>query len=178
MGGLDGTITIQEPTDVSSIPTTGYGVTICPGVIGDLVTVPAVAADLDFPNVVVAGIPTGATILKAIPILHIARFVDSSAGENKINAASKTLRVKKSSGAWGTDDIVAFTFDQNGFLTAASAGRGGVTLIGADVKSEVDGNATYNFRSEETNRSDAIVAAGASLLLYDVQLTFRIEFSV
>jgi len=145
--------------------------------VEDTVTIPAVAADLDFPNVVVAGLPSGAVLTRVICILKCRAIRDSSGAANAINGVGKSIRVKKSTGAWNTDDVVAINFDDNQWAAAASAKEAGDVAVGDnDVKSEVDGNATYNFRSEETNRADAIVVDGASLVLHDVQMCIRVYF--
>lgn len=142
------------------------------------IAVPAVAADLTFPSVVVAGLPSGITIARADIVLVIGALLDTSSAENQIAAASKTLRVKLSSGAWGTDDIVAMTLVQNSLQVDADAYRGGAVLFGnTDIKSVVTADGTFNFRSEETNRSDAIVATGASLELLDVAIVVRVWFN-
>jgi hypothetical protein len=144
-----------------------------------VLAIPAVAADVAFPSVVVAGIPSGATILSAMAILVIGALLDTSAAENQVASASKTLRVKKSTGAWGTDDVVALTFSQNALECKASEYGGGRVLFGGtDVSSKVTGNGTYNFRSEETNRSDAVTATGASLELLDVVTIIRVLFAL
>lgn len=143
----------------------------------DKITIPGTAADLDFPDVVVSGLPSGATLKRVVAILTIRALLDTSTADNYIDAASKTLRVKKSTGAWGTDDLVAITFDENGLYCVASTKESGTALVGShDVKGEVDGDATYNFRSEETNRSDAISALADNLELYDVQVGLRVFY--
>lgn len=140
--------------------------------------VPAVAADLTFPDVVVSGLPSGITIAKADIALIIGALFDTSSSENQIAAASKTLRVKLAGDSWGTDDIIALTFVQNGLQIDADAYRGGVVLFGGiDIKSKMTADGTYNFRSEETNRSDAVVATGASLELLDVSVIIRVWFN-
>jgi len=143
-----------------------------------IVAVPAVAADLAFPDIIVAGLPTGISIARADLVLVIGALFDTSASENQIAAAAKTLRVKLSTGAWGTDDIVALTFVLNSLQVDADAYRGGTVLFGAtDIKSVITGNATYNFTSEETNRSDAVIATGANLELLDVSAVVRVWFN-
>lgn len=142
------------------------------------IAIPAVAADLTFPNVVVENLPSGLSIARADVVLVIGALFDTSASENQVAAASKTLRIKPSAGAYGTDDIVALTFIQNALQVDGDAYRGGPVLFGAtDVKSVVTGNGTYNFASEETNRSDAVVATGASLELLDVSVVIRVWFN-
>lgn len=143
-----------------------------------IVVLPAVAADLDFPSVVVSGLPSGITIAKADFVLVIGSLFDTSGSENQIDQASKTIRVKLSTGSWGTDDIVALTFALNALQTDADAYRGGPVLFGAtDIKSVVTANGTYNFRSEESNRSDALTVTGASLEALDVFSIIRVWFN-
>jgi len=145
---------------------------------GGIVVLPAVAADLDFPSVVVADLPSGLTIARADLVLVIGALFDTSASENQIAAAAKTLRVKLSTGSWGTDDIVALTFAQNGLQVDGDAYRGGPVLFGAtDISSKVVGNGTYNFRSEETERSEGVTVTGASLELLDVSTIIRVWFN-
>lgn len=48
-----------------------------------------------------------------------------------------------------------------------------------DIKSVVDGSAaTFNFRSEETNRADALTVTGASLTFYDVESWLIVEYTL
>jgi hypothetical protein len=145
---------------------------------GSIVVLPAVAADLDFPDVVVSGLPSGLSIARADFILVIGALFDTSASENQIDQADKTIRVKLSTGSWGTDDIVALTFANNGLQVDGDAYRGGVVLFGAtDIKSVVTADGTYNFRSEETNRSEGVTVTGASLEALDVASIIRVWFN-
>ena len=110
-----------------------------------IIAVPAVAADLDFPDIVVAGLPAGITIARADLVLIIGALLDTSAAENQIAAAAKALRLKVSGGAWGTDDMVALTFVQNSLQVDADAYRGGTVLFGAiDVTANLPAAGTYN----------------------------------
>lgn len=144
----------------------------------DLITVTSTAADLAFPDIVVSGLPSGLTIRRVVLIFTCRAIKDTSAVANYINGASKTLRIKKSTGAWGTDDLVGITFDNQSLYCDASTKESGLPIVGdTDIKSEVDGNATYNVRSEQTNRSDAIVALGNNLEIYDVQVGVRVFYS-
>jgi len=143
----------------------------------DKVTIAGAAADLDFPDVEVSGLPSGATLKRVVVILTIRAILDTSASDNYIDEASKTLRVMKSTGAWGTDDVIGITFDQNSLYCVASTKEAGPAIIGAhDVKGEVDEDATYNFRSEQTENLDAISALADSLELYDVQIGLRVFY--
>jgi len=138
------------------------------------ITVKGAAADLDFPSVVVEGLPATATLKRVVVILTIRAILDTSTADNYIDQASKTLRVKKSTGAWATDDVVGITFDLNSLYCVASTKEAGPAIIGShDVKGEVDEDATYNFRSVQTIRADAISAKADDLELYDVQVGIR-----
>ncbi len=147
------------------------------------VAIPAVAADLDFSNVVFpAGfLPAGHTIQAVYLIMKWRKHVDSSGGANAINGAGKKVRVKKSTGVWGTDDVAGITMADNQLATDASLTDPGDVIIGdTDIKSEVDSvdNVTYNIRSEQTNRADALVVDGASLTLYDVYTGLRVYYTL
>lgn len=146
--------------------------------IDDIIVVPAVGADLDFPSVVIAGLPADATIIRVDMILIIGAILDTSSAENQIKVGTTdAIYVKKSSGAWGTDDISALVFQALGLQVAADGYRGGAVIFGAtDIKSEVDGNGTYNFRSEETNRTKGVEATGGTLELLDVSIVVRVWF--
>lgn len=137
------------------------------------IDLPAVAADKDLPSVVVSGLPSGVTIAKVVAILKVRAIENTSAsGANAINGA-QAIRVKKSTGVWGTDDIVAINLPDDLWTVAASTRENGDVLIGdSDVKSEVDGNGTYNLRFE-----DALVDY-ASLRLNDVLVGLRFYFSI
>lgn len=142
-----------------------------------------VAADKDFPDVVIpAGfLPAGATIVEVNMLLKWADMMEDSASENYINAASKTIRVKASTGAWGTDDIVAMTLKNGSWVVAASSHRGGGVLMeqAHDIKAVVTGAAmTLNFESNQTNRSDAIVVLADGMTLYDVETGVRIFYTL
>ncbi len=140
------------------------------------------AADKDFPSVVVPSsfLPSGATVLAVNLILKWRKMMEDSGSENYINAASKAIRVKVSTGAWGTDDIVAMTFTNGMWKVAASATEGGDVLISTeDIKAVVTGvAATYNFRSEQTNRTDALVMLGDGMTLYDVETGIRVVYTL
>lgn len=118
----------------------------------DVIDLPAAAADVDLPNVVVAGIPAGATLLRVVAILKVRSIENTSAaGANAIEGA-QAIRVKKSTGAWGVDDIIAIDLPDNLWTVALSTRENGDVLIGDnDVKSEVDGIGTYNLRFENAD---------------------------
>lgn len=143
-----------------------------------IIVVPAVAAaDLPFPDVAVAGLPSGITIARVDIALVIGALFDTSSAENQIAAASKTLRVKASAAAWSAG-IPALTFAQNSLQVDADAYRGGVVLFGGtDIKSIVTADGTYNFQSDHATHNDCVIATGASLELLDVSVVIRVWFN-
>jgi len=144
----------------------------------DKITVVVGPADTTFPDIVVAGLPTGLTIQKVVLILAVRAINDTSEADNYINAANKTLRIKVSTGTWGVNDIVAITFAQNSLYCKASMKEPGPVMIGsANLSSMVNANATYNVMSNQTARGDGIVAKGNNLELYDVQVGVRVFYS-
>jgi len=143
----------------------------------DKLTVDSSAADIDFPDIVVAGLPSGLTIRRVELILICRAIKDTSAAANYINAAGKTLRVKKSTGSWVTDSIVGITFANQSLYCEANSKEPGLPIVGVDIKSVVDGNATYNVRSEQSNHGEGIVSLGDDLELYDVQVGLRVFYS-
>ena len=146
-----------------------------------IIVVPAVGsvADLDFPDVVVAGLPAGITIARADLVLIIGALLDTSTAENQIAAADKKLRIKISTGAWGTNDIPALTFVLNSLQVDGSAYRSGTVLFGGiDIKSIITiADGTYNLRSDQTERTDAVIATGDDLELLDVSAVIRVWFN-
>ena len=138
----------------------------------DVIDLPAVAADTALPDVVVSGLPAGISLVRVVAILKVRAIENTSAsGANAINGA-QAVRVKKSTGAWGTDDLAAIDLPDNLWTVAASTRESGDVLIGDnDVKAEVDGNATYNLRFE-----NALVDY-ANLRLNDVMVGLRFYFT-
>lgn len=139
--------------------------------VDDSISLPAVAADTNLPDIVINGIPSGSTLVRVVVVLVIRAIENTSAsGANAINGA-QNIRVKKSTGAWGTDDVIALNLADNQWTVAASTREYGDVKIGDnDVKTEVDGDATYNLRFE-----DALVDY-ANLQLNDVQVGLRVWF--
>jgi len=144
----------------------------------DKITIAAAAGDLTFPDIVVSGLPTGFTVQRAVLILTVRAINNTSAADNYIDAANKTLRIKPAVGAWGTDDIVAITFANQSLYCKANQKEPGPVIIGsADLTSVVNANGTYNIMSNQTDRGDAISALADNLELYDVQVGLRVFYS-
>lgn len=116
----------------------------------DQIALTQASADFNLPDVVVSGLPTGISLTRVVAILKIRAIENTNAGgANAINGAC-TIQVKKSTGTWGVDDVAAINLTDDMWNVAASTRESGDVVIGDnDVKSEVDGNATYNLRFED-----------------------------
>lgn len=144
----------------------------------DLITITTPAVDINFPDIVVAALPTGLTIKKVALVLTCRALNNTDIADNYISAAARTLRVKKAAGDWGVNDVVGITFPINGLYCKAEAKEDGPVFIGADdLSALVNANTTYNVRSDQTSRGDALVAHAAALELYDVQVGLRVFYS-
>lgn len=139
----------------------------------DEITLTTTATD-DFalPNITIAGLPTGITLLRVIAILKIALFRDTSTANNAINGAT-ALQVDADV-AYGSL-VSAITIPDNSWkiVVATSSDRGGDVMIGnIDVKAEITGNGTFYARLEN------IACDGNNLLLEDVQWGLQIYFTL
>jgi len=139
--------------------------------VDDVIDLPAVAADVDLPDVVVAGLPSG-TLVRVVVLLKVRALENTNAGgPNAINGA-QNIRIKKSTGTWGVDDVAAIDLTDNMWTMLASTREAGDVVVGDnDVKAEVDGNGTYNLRFE-----NALVDL-ASLRLNDVLTGLRFYYT-
>ncbi|MDP2729134.1 MAG: hypothetical protein Q8O55_01470 [Dehalococcoidales bacterium] len=113
------------------------------------VAIPAVAATLALPNVVIGNLPAGATIVRAYAMLKFRIIENINGAANKLDGAtvaatSQVVQVQDS-GAGGWVDAINFVDDQFGL--AASTREGGDVLIGSiDIANRVDANDTYSVR--------------------------------
>jgi len=148
----------------------------------DIIVIPGTGADLDFPSVVVAGLPTDCNILRVDMALVIGGLFDTSAAENQIKTGTTDqLFVKLSTDAWtGGAGVVdkCLDFTALSLQVDADAYRGGCVLYGAtDIKAVIDANGTYNFRSEETNKTKGVEATGGPIELLHVTTVVRVWFN-
>ena len=139
--------------------------------VDDLVTLTSTGANTALPSVVVAGIPSGAIITKAIAMMKFGAAEDTSAAENKLVVdAAEHIQVRDDTPGTYRDAIALIN---NALLTGASAIRGGDVWIGAlDISVEVDGDDTYNFQWEDAD------VTGNSLLIRDLQTGLRIYYTL
>jgi len=118
------------------------------------INLPAAAADTNLPDVVISGIPAGYTLDKVLVFLIVRAIQNTNAGGANAIEGAQNIRIKKSTGAWGVDDVIAIALTDNMWTVDASTREFGDVIGGDDahdVKSEVDGNATYNLRFEDAN---------------------------
>lgn len=128
-----------------------------------------VAADLSLPDVVVAGIPSNATIERAIAIFKFRAVENTNAGVNKLDGAQEIQVRDDSPSAW----VDAINFVDDMFSLAATTREGGDVIIGAiDVSATVDGNDTYNFQWDEA------LADADGLYFNDIAVGIRVWYSV
>jgi hypothetical protein len=131
--------------------------------------IPIAAADQALPDVTVAGLPAGATVVKATAIFK-ARSISNAGAANKLTNAQEIQVRTDAPGAWA--DAINFVDDQ--FLIAAAAvdAPGDVVMGALDLSATVTGNDTYNFQWDEA------VADVAALTFNDVQVGLRIWYSL
>ena len=134
------------------------------------VTVNATAADISLPDIVVAEIPSGATVVRAILMFTYVKRIDSSASSN----ASVAAQVISIDAASARDSVVTgINIPDNSFATKASTEEGGMAIVGDnDVAAEVAANATYYVTWELAD------VDGASLVFTDVQVGLRVWYSI
>lgn len=151
-------------SDWSLLPMSGTVVLTFWSALQARVTITATPTDQTLPSVAVPTLPTGYSIYRAEAVLSFRKVSDDSASANKL-AGNQNVQVQKAAGAFVTgiallDDMLA---------VAASSESGGDALVGStDIKTTVDGDATYGFKITSA------VADGANLYLHDVQTGLRI----
>ena len=135
----------------------------------DAIDIDDAATDIALPDVVVADLPAGAVVVRAIAIFKFRVIRETSGGANALDGAQEIQVRDDSPSAWV--DAINFIADQ--FTLAASAEESGDVCIGAiDVSGTVDGNDTYNFQWDEA------LADADDLTLNDIQVGLRIWYTV
>jgi hypothetical protein len=120
------------------------------------------------PDVVIAGIPTNVTLIRAVALMRFRVVENTFPGANGLSGA-QAIQVRKAAGAW-VDAINLVV----GMFTFTAAGReGGLIIEGTInlVSATVDGNAIYNFQMP------AGVAVAANLNFNDMQVGLRVYFT-
>lgn len=135
----------------------------------DAIDVDDGATDIALPDVVVAGLPSGATIERAVAMFKFRMIEETSGGVNALDGAQEIQVRDDSPSAW--IDAINLIADQ--FTLAANAREGGDVCIGAiDISATVDGNDTYNFQWDEA------LADADDITFNDIQVGIRIWFSI
>ena len=137
--------------------------------VDDLVSITGGSTDVTLPSVVLPNL--AAAVLYIYAGLKFRMIENTDDEENAINGAA-TVQIKKSTGAWGVDDVTGIDIADNMWTVGAYIREGGDVVMGDnDVASEVDAfNATYNMRFED------IQADENDLDLYDVQTFLTVAY--
>lgn len=133
------------------------------------VVVPAGAATQTMPDVVVAALPAGITVIKATAMFKF-RSITNAGAVNMLNGAQH-IQVQKG-GAGGFADAISLITDQFTIAAATVDAPGDVVVGDHNVVAKVDGNATYNFQWTSA------CADVAGLTFNDVQVGLKIWYSV
>lgn len=171
-GYLDELAAANIPADIDELKTSKGRVLCCMdfwSLPQEEVALTNVAGDKSLPDVTVADLPSGATIVRAIAMFKFRMVEETSSGVNKLNGAQEIQVRDDTPSAW--IDAINFVDDQ--FTLAADAREGGDVVIGAiDVSATVDGNDTYNFQWDEA------LADADGINFNDVQVGLRIWYSI
>lgn len=139
--------------------------------IEDQIQLTQASGNFNLPDVVASGLASGINLDRVELRVKIRAIENTSGtGANAINGAS-AIKVKKSTGTWGVDDMTAVTLTDNMWTVAASTRESGDVLISDDIKSVVDGNGTYNFRF------DSVAVDYDYLQLNDIELIVIFYFN-
>ncbi len=122
-------------------------------------------------NVVVADLPSGATIVRAIAMMKFRMVENTNVAANKLDAAA-ALPMQVDDVA-NTGFLTCIDFVDDAFGMAATTREVGDTIMGdIDISARIDANDTYDFqwlnaKADQTN-----------LQFNDVQMGIRIWYSV
>ena len=137
--------------------------------VGTITNNVGAGGDVTLPGVVVAEIPAGATIFRAIALLKFRTVEETSAGANAL-LGDQYVQVDDSA---PTGYRNAIKLVDNQWTIGASETEGGDCIAGAvDVADRVDGNDTYSFKIT-TGKADA-----DNLVLNEVQVGLMIWFTI
>ena len=141
----------------------------------DYNSVHAVPANMVLPDLLVAGLPAGATVVRAIAMFKFRIVANSNVAANQLDGAtvpgvSQVIQVRKDGvGTWRD----AINFADNQFSLSGSTREGGDVCIGnINIAVEVDGDDDYNFQWLQAN------ADLDTIDFYDIQVGLRIWYAV
>ncbi len=121
--------------------------------------------------VVVADLPAGATVVRAIVMMKFRMVENTNAAENSLDCgAAQPIQIDDVANT-GMRDCIDFVDEQ--FKIAAETREGGDVLIGdINVADRVDGNDTYDFQWLNAK------AHLANIQFNDIQMGIRIYYSI
>ena len=139
-------------------------------IIDDLVIITPVAATQALPSVTVEGLPPVAEIYRVIAMVRSRTISDDSGSNNRLNLiGTEHIQVDKTGGTF----IDAIQLVENSFRVNALDEQAGIELIGnIDIKSEVDGEDTYEFQWEGAD------VDFANLKFQDLRCGLRVYFTI
>lgn len=135
----------------------------------DVLDLPAAAANVACSDIVVSGLPAGATVIKALGRLQFRKIANLNAGGDNAIQGAQNMEIKKSTGSF----ITFLPLVDNQWLLAASTSEGGGIFTADDAndcKTQVDANATYNVQFTNAD------VDFDTLTLYDIKVGLKIWF--
>jgi hypothetical protein len=138
--------------------------------IAPQVVIPAVAADQALPPIVIASIPAGATLKRAIMMIRWRTTENTNGAANALSGAQNIQAKKDVGGAY----ITAFAFAGGCIAVPITTREGGMSIMGtSDITAQVPANgAQMDFKWT------LALAAHASLNLNDVQMGLQLVYAV
>ena len=126
--------------------------------------------DIDLPSITIAGLPAGASIVRAVMIFKYRTIENTSDGDNSVSGGQNIQAQKAIDGSWVTG--IALNGDEC-FVPATTRETGDVMMGTNDISGQIPENgAEMNFQWTQAQASDD------ELNLNDVQVGLRIWFVV
>lgn len=133
-------------------------------------TIPSSASSQALTDVVVASLPSGATIVKAMPMFKFGAVYNSSSTTTGYTSGAQHIQIQKGT-AGGYADAISLGGSLFG-ISALGTWGGDVFIGDHDVVAKVDANATYKFQWTSA------LATPSALAIMDYQTGLRIWYSV
>jgi hypothetical protein len=163
-----GGTTVNNYTN-TELATNQYHSLVFYSAIQEQVQLTNVAADRALPDITVAGLPAGSTVVSAVAIFKCRMIANTNGASNELNGAQYIQGRDDTPGAWA--NAIQFVTDM--FEVAATTREPGMEIVGqANVSATVDGNDTYNFQWAQA------VADLADILIKDVQIGLIVWYSL
>jgi hypothetical protein len=128
------------------------------------------AEDIDLPSITIAGLPAGASIVRAVMMFKYRTIENTSDGDNGVSGGQNIQVQKEVGGSWVTG--IALNGDEC-FVPATTRETGDVMMGTDDISSQVPGNGEeINFQWTQAQ------AADDELYFNDAQIGIRIWFTI